>query len=73
MNNNFNNNKILREKKEMALDLVIDLNDIIDDTYVKKFDDHTSKLLQKKILESEILVVLNTNFKASFLQCGHIS
>lgn len=48
LNNNFNNNKIFREKKEMALDLVIDLNDIIDDTYVKKFDDHTSKLLQKK-------------------------
>lgn len=27
----------------------IDLNDIIDDTYVTKFDDHTSKLLQKNI------------------------
>lgn len=36
----------------------IDLNDIIDNTYVKKLDDHTSKLLEKNISESEILDVL---------------
>lgn len=36
----------------------IDLNDIIDKTYVKKIDEHTSKLLEKNISESEILDVL---------------
>lgn len=63
-------NTILQWDSVQRLWLIdIDLNDIIDDTYVTKFDDHTSKLLQKKILEGEILDVLKNmkNKKVSWM------
>lgn len=57
----------------------IDLNDIIDNTYVNKLDDHTSKLLEKNISESEILDVLKNmennkspgsdGFTAEYFKC----
>lgn len=34
----------------------IDLNDIIDNTYVKKLDDNTSKLLEKKYQKVKFLM-----------------